>query len=1592
MDTGPAAGSEATSEGPEGPPGQLSSGGSRGEEPNAEHPALPGPVTHNCGPDTPPSVAFGPLNTTVFAGQPVILHGWCDPGEHNYWNAADNGCDSRALVIYASVKVILDDGQQTNATNLDSAWGSWSATVTFLQGGVHTATARAATTRGPTYSATLSVQVTGYCGPDAQPSVGFNPVNVVTAGQPVALTGWSDPGEHNYWNVADNACDSTALVIYTGVTVVLDDGQQTTATNLDSQWGSWSATVTFKQAGLRTATAYAKTTQGQTYSAAISVQVAGPASPDVALFAVASDGSVNQWDGLAPPTGIMLRWFHSPDVGFPDFGYDIYRASRQQVLPITFDPATAASMAGRTHFPLRPDLMLNSPTPFRFQSLPGGSLALNVSSAGPLTLTLPSAAWYLQLTAASVGSSMQVTIYAGGQPRGTAVLPPGAAAEWRTRGIGTAVVTGNGAILSIAYDLAEAPMEWALVKHLCLPVSNPAYACGPQPAGSEEAEAQSRVPLAVQAVWASRYHGFFVEAEPVLQALAVHGAPPPLGPASAGTPALGASSFDMFDVALTDPHVARIAGLAWDDPLADNRLDGATYAYKVVGTWQWAHQIDLTALGEDAWGTLQAQGVNVSGQNVVYTLGADGLYVRLDGFASDGNVTFYFTNLVSDLTVSVGSSYPAPFSWQARDDNGNPIAELRWVPPGPLVINVTGIRSLVLSGFQWIRLLSIGWGPSEYQLQSLLPGVIARDPGPPAGPGWVKATVAQPGGTAGPLHASLDWDIAADAQGAYQDAATVCYQIAATQTGADPQQPAPPPPAFDPSYLLAGGAVVIVPPNLAGAAPPRQLYLDSGDATGSLREGWRSWWARGVDLFGRVSLPSPPDSEQIEDSAAPPPPTLVLTEYAQGDLPAGAATLTGRSATGQEWLASHPGQSAVVVGWAWTPELDEQCRDTDGFRIYLRRPQPVTNPGPGDPQVTYDNVPWGNPVDQIGPIATHLDGTVTAITAGITAAVTVTMVTPLDPGHALCHTDLALDAGSGALAGAQLAQGRTSFDITGNGQGSGISIIVALNSGAAPMAGGCALTQLPADIVTISTTIQATALTGDPYRKRTSGALTSSSARLLVLSSTASGDFICAGYDPTQPAPAVGDPVSWYPAYIFAIQDTGFGPSPSPSSPVAQAQVTVTSVRRWATRSIESGPGAPGAVTGVESTPPATPSLDTIATGPYCAEIGTRADWYGVSRITIGWNADPTLGYIVYRALGDAIWRLDLAYHTSGAAPQPHRPSYIPPAIAGDASRMAVVTGDLTTLDTAIAASFGQPNFRDLAVPAYEALHTDAQQVLAAQDYAAYAFAGVTGEPLTAADVPFVDQVNGKSRGHWFYKVAAVSPAGVRCDPTDPTPPICCPDVAPPAVPSLVKALADNGQVLVQWLASGDPDMALYRLYRAPDEASASDVGLMDDVAEIAPSPSSTGALALPGPVLDRDGTPKPGWLQFACTSPPGTWFFRMVAEDQAGNRSAQSNVLSGRSLKPLPAKPVVISAVRNGSPPTTVTVTWQYGADSRLSAALERRPAGGGLWVQASQWLPRGVTACDDDPPDLNASWGYRVRVRDTLGMVALSDPYTLM
>jgi hypothetical protein len=269
---------------------------------------------------------------------------------------------------------------------------------------------------------------------------------------------------------------------------------------------------------------------------------------------------------------------------------------------------------------------------------------------------------------------------------------------------------------------------------------------------------------------------------------------------------------------------------------------------------------------------------------------------------------------------------------------------------------------------------------------------------------------------------------------------------------------------------------------------------------------------------------------------------------------------------------------------------------------------------------------------------------------------------------------------------------------------------------------------------------------------------------------------------------------------------------------------------------------------------------------------------------------------------------------------------------------------------------------RDAAIAgAYAGLHADTQRIIAAQPYARPAFTALHGEPLPASALPFTDELDGRARAHWFYRVASRSAAGVESELSPPTPPICCPDVVPPAPPTALLALADpaGGKVRLRWLASAEADVVRYDLYRAETRVGATDVRTMEKI-------DSMPAAA--------------GMLERAVPAPPGQSYFRIVAEDRAGNRSTPSDLLGARPLR-APLDPPVWNAPVRGT--TTVALSWTHPSDQRLSCLVERRPPGGS-WRPLTTWLPRGTYRFEDVPPDLAAAWEYRLRARNTAEQVA--------
>jgi hypothetical protein len=303
------------------------------------------------------------------------------------------------------------------------------------------------------------------------------------------------------------------------------------------------------------------------------------------LVGVGSDGNaVEQWDGHQADRGVTLRWFAPDDIGFPDYGFDVYRAFADDVYPFRFDDAAVAGLMGRTRVLVDGRIELSTADPAGLQFQPYGfSNALVLPARTMLTLAFPGRAWDLYLGTSTFGGPLTVEAYAAGLPLGIRVLLPGQQENWRTPGLDRVEVTGDGRIAMIGYRLVDATYQWSLLGHRSLPVSDVGY---PDPAkpgvGGEEAEAIKRLPPNPRMDWKTTYGPNFKDLLRTLTALALHqAAPAAAAPAVPNDPRLDTDLGLLVRTALVDPHIGRIADLNWDDTTtaALNQL----LAYKVVG-------------------------------------------------------------------------------------------------------------------------------------------------------------------------------------------------------------------------------------------------------------------------------------------------------------------------------------------------------------------------------------------------------------------------------------------------------------------------------------------------------------------------------------------------------------------------------------------------------------------------------------------------------------------------------------------------------------------------------------------------------------------------------------------------------------------------------------------------------------------------------------------------------------------------------------------------------------------------------------------------------------------------------------------------
>ena len=183
-------------------------------------------------------------------------------------------------------------------------------------------------------------------------------------------------------------------------------------------------------------------------------------------------------------------------------------------------------------------------------------------------------------------------------------------------------------------------------------------------------------------------------------------------------------------------------------------------------------------------------------------------------------------------------------------------------------------------------------------------------------------------------------------------------------------------------------------------------------------------------------------------------------------------------------------------------------------------------------------------------------------------------------------------------------------------------------------------------------------------------------------------------------------------------------------------------------------------------------------------------------------------------------------------------------------------------------------------------------------------------------------------------------------------------------------------QITLEWSSNREPDLTRYEVYRADSDEQATDLRRM---ALVHAEPVPAGDPADRPPTLTWNDQPVAGLVTFR---------YRLVAIDDAGNRSDPSPVRAGRAhdtALPLVPTPAISWVGVAGT--TRAQISWT----SENEVLVQTRPADGGTWIDLSQWRPPGTVSVRDPYSDPSAAVQYRLRARRPTGAVALGPAILL-
>jgi len=414
----------------------------------------------------------------------------------------------------------------------------------------------------------------------------------------------------------------------------------------------------------------------------------------------------------------------------------------------------------------------------------------------------------------------------------------------------------------------------------------------------------------------------------------------------------------------------------------------------------------------------------------------------------------------------------------------------------------------------------------------------------------------------------------------------------------------------------------------------------------------------------------------------------------------------------------------------------------------------------------------------------------------------------------------------------------------------------------------------------------------------------------------------------------------------------------------------------------------------------------TVSTGDSDKVFATRADYNGYSSYTYRWQPSANVKTHIFRAMDDAVFNVDWTERPLRSNPTllASRIEFFPDEAIehnwNQAKRQSIAD-ELNQLNSFTRDKAGKAQAMDY----YRALSNDALRVLAGLEGNERAFTKITilpldpqepdpndpsllkwrnrrtpsdpdsfvlgapGNPLASTSLRiYIDTLDGRATNRYFYRCAytdgAHNPGAMSLSSV----PVYLPNVVPPRPPVFTQALGDDRKITLKWVSNREPDLDYYQLYRADDETAARGIRSMTPITMML------------GPVGSRDD--RPAEVMWSDENLPGaiTFYYRLVAVDDAGNKSEPSQAIAARAFDDHHPPPPDWNPPVPGANPNEVTLSWTSQLPD-LSTIVQRQIVGLATWDNISPWLSRGVYAFTDTTRAPGLIFTYRLKVRDTDG-----------